>query len=837
MSLLGSVSLQAASSTWTGAVDGDWMTAGNWSGGVGGGTGTISNTDVVTFSGSLNPTVNVNDAAGRTMQDLLFTGYDTAAFTINNSTLTLGTGSGRLGVSGEVRNSQTINSAVNIRGASTGAFSLINDSLFDGVKLSIGNITGQVVSTYAPRLILGGLGSGEITGSLAAANFAALGLNKISSGTWTMKGGSNYAGTVTLSNGTLRLDYGNAASGTNADYAFASGAILSGSGGAVEFVAKTGANTTTQAFSSLATVANTGITTLKTNLNGGTGLTVTLGGITRSGGTGILFDVADGGQFQTSASVTNGTFHPTVFIRTGTGVDFATKSGSTITGLAATTALNTTAASNSNQQLAGSASIASGTVGMASGYVLRVASTGAGQGITLNSGATLATGNFLYVGDQDYSISGTGTIRNNNTGANGYAILTNYGTGKLTVGSGISLANTTASVGYYGSGLIDVQSASISSGGTQFFTMVRLSATNAINFGATASGVGSGALTIGSGGILEIGASASLTRNVAASGAGTLAWMGDGGFSAFGGDRTVNLASGGGLAWASTAGFVGNGYALILGSDYSDSKLTFQNAIDFGTGNREVRVKDGVSSANVDGELSGVLGGSGGSLSKTGAGTLSVTGSNTYTGGTFITAGSLLVNNTTGSGTGTGAVYVQATAKLGGGGTISGAVFVEGSLAPGNSIGTLSTGALTIANTGSLAVELGRDAGVAVSDQVSVTGSVTLASGADLKLTLYSGLTSPQEGDIFFLVNNDGTDAISGVFSELNGVTTLLTEGSQFFWNSQAWRITYEADFDGGVFTGGNDLAIQAVPEPETWLLVTVAGLVMLFNGRRRRVP
>jgi len=78
---------------------------------------------------------------------------------------------------------------------------------------------------------------------------------------------------------------------------------------------------------------------------------------------------------------------------------------------------------------------------------------------------------------------------------------------------------------------------------------------------------------------------------------------------------------------------------------------------------------------------------------------------------------------------------------------------------------------------------------------------------------------------------------VGGVFSKLNGSTTLLTEGSQFFWNSQAWEITYKADFSGGTFTGGNDIALLAVvPEPETWLLVTVAGLLMLIIGRRRRV-
>ena len=64
-----------------------------------------------------------------------------------------------------------------------------------------------------------------------------------------------------------------------------------------------------------------------------------------------------------------------------------------------------------------------------------------------------------------------------------------------------------------------------------------------------------------------------------------------------------------------------------------------------------------------------------GSLTKIGEGKLSLTKANTYTGGTAITKGTLLVKNTTGSATGTGAVQVN-TGTLGGTGIISGAVTV-----------------------------------------------------------------------------------------------------------------------------------------------------------------
>ncbi len=71
----------------------------------------------------------------------------------------------------------------------------------------------------------------------------------------------------------------------------------------------------------------------------------------------------------------------------------------------------------------------------------------------------------------------------------------------------------------------------------------------------------------------------------------------------------------------------------------------------------------------------GNSGGTGGTLTKIGTGTLTLSGANTYTGGTTVTAGMLLASNTTGSATGTGAVKVNA-GTLGGGGIIAGPVTI-----------------------------------------------------------------------------------------------------------------------------------------------------------------
>lgn len=121
-------------------------------------------------------------------------------------------------------------------------------------------------------------------------------------------------------------------------------------------------------------------------------------------------------------------------------------------------------------------------------------------------------------------------------------------------------------------------------------------------------------------------------------------------------------------------------------------------------------------------------------------------------------------------------------------------------------------------------------------DQLNVTGQVNL--DGELRLTLTAGFV-PSFGDVFTVILNDDTDAISAVGTG--------------FWNAiydPAFSDIYPTVFDtsgnpyllsftggNGLFDvpGGNDMALMAVvPEPRTAATLLLAGVTLLGFGCRR---
>ena len=156
------------------------------------------------------------------------------------------------------------------------------------------------------------------------------------------------------------------------------------------------------------------------------------------------------------------------------------------------------------------------------------------------------------------------------------------------------------------------------------------------------------------------------------------------------------------------------------------------------------------NSTNSDYTLSGGSIAGSTSLLKAGAGAASLLNANTYTGGTLINGGQLLVNNTNGSGTGAGSVIVTG-GRLGGAGLIAGAVTVEagGGFAPGNSWGTLTiSNNLTLAPGAVSYFKIQRSP--LTNNSARITG--TLTAGGTLNVTNIGG-TAFVLGDSFALFN------------------------------------------------------------------------------------
>ena len=207
---------------------------------------------------------------------------------------------------------------------------------------------------------------------------------------------------------------------------------------------------------------------------------------------------------------------------------------------------------------------------------------------------------------------------------------------------------------------------------------------------------------------------------------------------------------------------------------------------------------NGTGNTLISGIISGIAGST---LTKDGSGTLTLTGNNTYTGGTTVNGGTLLVNNTAGSGTGTGAVTVNsAGTTLGGTGTISGSVTVNAgaNIAPGNggnNTAILQTGALTLASTSNFRVDInGTTAGTGYDRLNVTTGGVTI-TGSNLVVTVGTTLSV---GQTFTILNKVAAGAITGTFAGIpQGGTVVGSDGTVF-----------SVSYTGG---NGNDIVLTVV--------------------------
>jgi len=200
-------------------------------------------------------------------------------------------------------------------------------------------------------------------------------------------------------------------------------------------------------------------------------------------------------------------------------------------------------------------------------------------------------------------------------------------------------------------------------------------------------------------------------------------------------------------------------------------------------------------------------------VKKVGSGKWILAGSNTYTGGTEVNAGTLLVNGTLS--TPGNPVQVLAGATLGGIGVIGSAATVSGIVAPGSSgIGTLTfssgvtwNGGATAASTTDWLFDLG---GSNTSDLANIAGNFTKGSGAAFRFDLGNATT---QGSYTLASWTGSTTFSAGDFSYTN-----LGGG-----NTGTFDVV------------GSSLVLTVVPEPTTTVGLIASGVAGLFAARRGR--
>jgi hypothetical protein len=161
------------------------------------------------------------------------------------------------------------------------------------------------------------------------------------------------------------------------------------------------------------------------------------------------------------------------------------------------------------------------------------------------------------------------------------------------------------------------------------------------------------------------------------------------------------------------------------------------------------------------------------------------------------------------------------------------------------SAGVLITNTFSLTNSARLAIQIGGTFaggnGIDGYDRINVlnpTASASVSGGfLDLADVAISAL--PADALLFIVVNN-GTGAPSGLFSGVTLGGSPVANINNIVIGGQQFALVNNANFDGasglygGFATGGNDIALVAVPEPLS-VATLLCGATVLALRRRRR--
>lgn len=433
-----------------------------------------------------------------------------------------------------------------------------------------------------------------------------------------------------------------------------------------------------------------------------------------------------------------------------------------------------------------------------------------------------------------------------------------------------NLASATSFMGKLGGDLTNENNLAVVKAGAGVLTLASAGSFTGgtiINAGGitlgNAKALGAGTITVNAGGTLDLGAFA--VDNAVMLAGGTLSGTGSiGGLSATSGTVGVSIVGTGSVSKT------GSGELLLLGGNtytggttVSNGQVTAFSATAFGvgavvvsgTGVVDLRGQTVANNFSVSGGTlrggsldvakvtgtSGVIEASltgGGGFTKAGAGTLSMSGQNTFTGGTVIQSGTLRVDGTLAS-----AVTVNAGARLVGTGAIDDklTILTGGSVGAGAvDVGTLSLAALELRNGTTLELKIVDGAGLAGVgfDRYLVSGALDLSatSLADRITLRLSGLPARFNPafNLTFTFLDYGSLNLGGA-SNITDHFAINTD-NLFDQNGKALA--------SGSFSVLNDTASKQlsvaytspIPEPSTYGLGLGALGLAIAMARRRRV-
>ena len=700
------------------------------------------------LSGSWSQFSGVLNLSGEAMlhcqvQGGAFDGLNNATVTISNETLGVDGTPG-----GETINLGALsgNSGASLAGSGYGYGGL--------VTWQVGGLNSS--TTFAGAIQNGSLGSAAIT--------------KIGAGTLTLSGNSTHSGATIVSNGTL-LVTGNisnspatvANGGTLQGTGFLGGGVTIQSGGIISPGAGIGSVGTLTVGNGLSLTTATLYFDLSSSPSSGNDKILMSGGaLTMSGTQTFQFNLLSG-------ALGDGTY-------------------SLIEGATNNTASSVTLANNLPSGARQTFTMSRPSSGSSTGYVALVVSGSPAANLiwqgTNGSAWDAATTNWLNgpAADKFYNVD---TVTFNDSSTNGTVSLA----GTLQPAS-VLVTNNTLAYTLGGSGAL-IGSGALTKGGSGTLTISTTNNSYTGNIfvagGALWAGVGanlgSGTLNLSGGGSFNLpsGESISLPIFISAGQSGTLysGALGNsisGAISSGSSSSVLNLSGGCSFGGTSSSQFdnftgtivipagstlryapnsSGNTYGSLNSTLVINGTLQPRNAgntiqlgalsgsgtlsgpqSNAGTGDTLYVIGGNNASASFSGNISSntAVAGSQIIVNKIGTGTLTLGGNSTYTGGTTVSAGTLLVTNRTGSATGTGDLEILLGATLAGNGIIGSATTVDdfATFAPGNPAGTLTfTSDLTLNDNSALQFALGTSSdSVAVGGDVFLTGKLSVTNAA-----------------------------------------------------------------------------------------------------------